>query len=110
MKVDVSGGRSATLRERLTYQQGHMVRAALLASEADRTAMADLDLALVRAYVSAWDAVDLDGRDVDLATPELAPDDVIQDIALAAMDLWRGRRDLGKRTGAPSRNTRRARR
>lgn len=110
MRVALQEGRHAVLRERLTYEQGRTVRAALLAAEADRTAMADLDLALVRAYVASWDVVDLDGATVDLAEPQRAPDDVIQDIALAAMDLWKGRRDVPKATGARSRNTRPARR
>ena len=88
MIVQLPDGGTATLRERLTYGQARGVRAALLAADADRAAMADLDLALVRAYVSAWSVVDLAGEGVSLDTPELAPDDVIQAIALAAMDAW----------------------
>jgi len=88
--LSLPGGGSATLRERLTYGQAREVRAALLAVDVDKAAMADLDLALVRAYTASWDTLDVEGRAVSLDTPEGAPDDVIQAIALAAMQHWQG--------------------
>lgn len=90
MRLELSGGQHAELRDRLTYGQGHIVRVAYYEIEQSNIAKADLDLALVRAYVSGWHVLDLDGKAVPLDTPELAPDDVIQEIALAASDLFAG--------------------
>jgi hypothetical protein len=90
MNIDLGEGQSATLRERLTYGQARGVRAAYFAQETNPIAKADLDLALVRAYVSGWTVMDTDGRAVSLDTPELAPDDVIQVIAKEAADLFGG--------------------
>lgn len=110
MRVPLPDDQHAILRERLTYAQGRAVRRALLAAEQDRAAMADLDLALLGAYVSEWLVRDLAGEPVPLDKLDEAPDDVIQTLALAAMDLWKGRRDVPKPTAAPSRSTPRARR
>ena len=88
MNVSLEGGQSATLRERLTYAQARMVRAAYYALEGNPMAQADLDLAMVKAYVSGWNVLDLDGKAVSLDTPELAPDEVIQAIFHAAADLF----------------------
>jgi hypothetical protein len=88
MILSLPAGQEAVLRERLTYGQAHGVRVAYFAIEANPAAKADLDLALVRAYVSAWTVLDLDGRAVSLDTPELAPDDVIQAIVIKAADLF----------------------
>lgn len=109
MRLDLPGGQHADLRDRLTYGQGRAVRVALLALEADRAALADLDLALVEAFVADWHVLSIDGGAVPLADAASAPDDVIQAIALAAMDLWKGKPDP-KGTTAPSRTTSRARR
>lgn len=103
--VALESGQSATLRERLTYGQARGVRAALLAADADRAAMADLDLELVKAYVSAWSVTDLAGEPVSLDTPELAPDDAIQTIAVQAIKLWQGTAQLPKAGAAPSLTT-----
>jgi hypothetical protein len=93
MRLPLEGGQWADLRDRLTYGQGHAVRVALMAVDADRTATVDLDIALVRAYVSAWNVLDLDGNAVPLDQPETAPDDVIQAIALAGIQAWKGKLD-----------------
>lgn len=103
--VALGGDQSATLRERLTYGQARMVRAAMLAADADKAALADLDLELVKAYVSAWTVLDLAGEPVSLDTPELAPDDVIQTIAVKAISIWQGTAKIPKAGSVPSLTT-----
>jgi hypothetical protein len=109
VRLPLADGQYAVLRDRLTYGQGRQVRLALLAAEKDRAAMADLDLALIGAYVSEWSVRDLAGEFVPLDKAAEAPDDVVQAIALAAMDAWKGRLDVPKATAARSRSSRRAR-
>lgn len=105
MRLPLKDGQWAELRDRLTYAQGRSVRLALLASRDGAPGLADLDLALIRAYVSAWDVRDLDGQPVPLDRPELAPDDVVQDVSLKCMDAWKGRLDVPKATGEISPST-----
>ena len=57
---------------------------------------------LVSSYVEAWNVLDLDGNAVPLNTPELAPDDAIQAISLAAIDLWKGTVGIPKGGRKPS--------
>lgn len=101
-------GQWADLRERLSYGDAHAVKVALLRSEQDPILKADVDIALVRAYVEAWHVLSLDGSAVPLPEPELAPDDVIQAIALEAIGKWQGRQVTPKVGNARSRNTPRA--
>ena len=101
MRVALPEGQSADLRERLTYGQAREVRAALVAIETDRAALVDLDLALVRAYVESWHVLGVSGDAVPLASPETAPDDVIQTVSSAALKLWNSKPDP-KDTPAPS--------
>ena len=88
MRLELADGQSVMLRERLTYGQAHGVRAAYFAIQGNPQRQADVDMALVRAYVSAWHVLDVDGAAVSLDTPELAPDDVIQVIAQAAAECF----------------------
>jgi hypothetical protein len=108
MRLPLPGGQYAELRDRLTYQQARAVRAALLAVEADRAALVDLDMALVGAYLVSWNVTDLDGQSVPSDRPDAAPDDVIQAVAAAAIAAWKGT-PAPKGMPAPSRTTRRAR-
>lgn len=84
----VDGGQWAELRDRLSYGAAHDVRVAFVRMESSLEGAADLDIALVRAYVVAWHVIDLEGNTVPLDAPETAPDDVIQKIALTALDIW----------------------
>lgn len=106
MIVPLPGGQSATLRERLTYAQGRDVRAAFIEVEKDHVAFADLPLALVRAYVSSWNVLDIDGAAVPLDQPQLAPWDTIEAIGRAAIDLWRAQDVLPNLGAAPSPSSR----
>lgn len=108
MKLTLPDGQWADLRDRLTYAQGRSVRLALLASKDGAPGMADLDLALIRAYVAAWSVRDLEGADVPLERPDQAPDDIVQTLANAAMDAWKGRLDVGKAMAAASQSSLRA--
>lgn len=93
MKLDLGDGQSADLRERLSYSAARDVRRVFIESGEDRRAMADVDIAMVRAYVSSWTVLDTEGKAVPLDAPEQAPDDIIQAIAAKALDLWNGRAD-----------------
>ena len=90
MRLPLADGQWAELRERLLYGQAQPIRAAMVAADQDRSELANLDIQLVRGYVSAWHVLDLDGNAVSLDTPELAPDDLIQNIAIAAIGIWNG--------------------
>jgi len=90
MRLPLTGGMEATLRDRLTYGQARDLRVAFLQAKDDPAAAADLPLALMRAYVSAWTVLDFDGHAVSVDTPEDAPDDVLIEISAAAIDLWNG--------------------
>ena len=105
MRLELGDGQWADLRERLTYGQAQPIRQVLARADQDREALADLDLILVAGYVSAWHVLDLDGNAVPLDHPELAPDDVIQAIALKAIDLWKGTAGIPKAGTKRSRNT-----
>lgn len=88
MRLELADGQWAELRERLTYAQAREIRATLLAVDEDHARLADLDLGLVRAYVSSWHVLDLEANAVALDQPQSAPDDVIQAIAVEAMRRW----------------------
>lgn len=93
MRLDFRDGQWAELRERLTYAQARDVRRASLAIRSDTQALADFDIALVRAYVSAWEVRGIDGVAVQLEWPEFAPDDIIQSISARALEVWNGQPD-----------------
>lgn len=97
MRLDLPNGQYADLAERLTYGQARTVRAVYVAMGGDRNVAVDLDITLVRAYVTDWHVLDLDGKTVPLDHAEQAPDDIIQAISLAASGLW-------KRAGTPKGN------
>ena len=88
MNLDIGSGQSVTLRDRLTYGQARGVRMAYYQTETDALAKADLDIALVKAFVSSWNVLDVDGKAVPLDQPEQAPDDVIQAIVEVAAELF----------------------
>jgi hypothetical protein len=90
MRLELPGGQHAILRDRLMYEQARGVRVAMVAIDVDKAALPDLDIALVRAYVESWNVLDIDGNAVPLDTPEAAPDDIIQTIAIAALNAWKG--------------------
>ena len=89
MRLALPEGQSATLRDRLLYGQARTIRSAIVAIEQDEAAAVDLDMALIRAYVESWHILGIDGNAVPLDTPELAPDDIIQAIAVEAIGLWK---------------------
>ena len=93
MRLELPDGQWADLRERLTYAQARDVRRASLSIRGDDLAMADFDLVLVRAYVSGWHVLGIDGAAVPLEGMESAPDDVIQVISSKALDLLNGAPD-----------------
>ena len=93
MRVDLPDGQWADLRERLSYAQARDVRRASLAIRADAEALADFDIALVRAYVSAWHVLGIDGTAVAVDNPEQAPDDIIQPLAARALEVWNAQPD-----------------
>jgi hypothetical protein len=93
VRLDLPGGGWADLRERLLYAQARPVREVMARAATDKAALVDLDMALVRAYVEAWEVMDPQGRPVSLDAPETAPDDVIQEISMAALPLWNGKPD-----------------
>jgi hypothetical protein len=92
VRLDLGDGQWADLRERLTYAQAKPIRVvwALVDKGGDAASWADLDMALIVGYVSAWNVLDLQGNAVPLDTPEAAPDDLIQKIALEAVKVWKG--------------------
>lgn len=113
MRVELGSGQWADLRERLMYQQAKPIRVIdALRKGGDPAALADLDMALVKGYVEAWNVLDLQGNAVPLDTPEQAPDDAIQTIALAALGLWNGAQKVpkagAKRSTMPPRELRSA--
>lgn len=99
MRLELGSGQWAELRERLSYGSAREVRLALLTAEEDRLAMADTDMALVVAYVSAWNVLSITGEAVPLDRPADAPDDVVQAIAIASLRLWNGKPDPKDMTG-----------
>ena len=109
VRLPLADGQWAELRERLLYGQAQPIRLGMVGIKADIREAADLDMALVRGYVSSWHVLDLDGNAVSLDTPELAPDDVIQSIALKAIDLWNGSAALPKDGAATLRSMPKAR-
>jgi hypothetical protein len=96
MNLPLKGGQQATLRDRLTYAQARSIRVAMLAANDDKRLMADLDMVMVKAYVSSWNVLDVEGKAVPVDQPELAPDDVIQAIQVAALELWSGEQGVPK--------------
>ena len=93
MRVALPEGQWADLRERLTYGQAREVRAAFLRIKDDPVSAADLDVALIRAYVEAWHVLAIDGTSMALDKLTDAPDDVIQTLSLEAIAIWQGKPD-----------------
>lgn len=110
MRLALADGQWCELRERLTHGQARELNRAFLAAKADPSLAADVPLALMQAYVSAWHVLDFDGNAVPLDTPEQAPDSVLVDIAAAAVDLWNGSRTIPKAGTVQPLSSRRARR
>jgi hypothetical protein len=96
VRLQLPEGGWADLRERLLYGAAREVRTVLAEAR-----LVDLDLALVKAYVSDWAVTDPDGHSVPLDKPESAPDDVVQAIARDALKLWNADA-LPKATPEPS--------
>ena len=90
MRLPLVDGQWAEMRERLTYGQAQPLRAAMGAAKQDFGTADQLTDAFLRAYVSSWNVLDLDGNAVPLDQPDLAPDDVVQAIVLKAAELWKG--------------------
>lgn len=93
MRVDLPDGQWAELRERPTVNQLNLVRRAMLRISADPGAGADVALAYVEAYVSAWSIRNPQGQAVTLEQAGDAPDELVQAIALEAAKLYRERPD-----------------
>ena len=94
MKLDLPDGQWAELRERLTYGQAKVVKRAYVAiQQRDDDALVDLDLALLKGYVTNWDVKNIDGTPATLDAIDNVPDDVIQLIAKRAADLWNSKAD-----------------
>lgn len=106
MIVPLPEGQSATLRDSLTYAQARDVRVAYLQARTDPVAQADVDMALVRAFLESWTL------STPATTPEDAPDTIVQVIAQQAAELYvNAYKDRGapKAGAGTSRSTRRAR-
>ena len=101
MRLDLPDGAWAEVRERPTHAQVNLVRRALLRVGEDVTAGADVALAMVTAYVSAWSVRDAEGHEVPLDRAADAPDDVITAVAKAAGEQYRATPDP-KGSTAPS--------
>jgi hypothetical protein len=101
MRLDLPDGSWAELRERPTHGQVTLVRKALLRAGDEIEAAADVAVAYVQAYVSAWSVKNGEGNEIPLDQPESAPDDVVQAIAEAAKTLYTERPDP-KDSPAPS--------
>ena len=92
MRVDLKDGSWAELRERPSVAQVNHVRRAYLRINEDNGAGADVALALIQGYVSAWSVKGPDG-DIPLERAEDAPDEIVQAFALEAATLFRKKPD-----------------
>lgn len=93
MRVDLKDGSWAELREHPTHAQLNIVRRALLRTGEDPSAAADVAMAYISAYVSAWSVRAADGTEIPLERAEDAPDDPIQAFAAQAAAMFRKKPD-----------------
>lgn len=101
MRVELEDGQWAELRERLDYGPAREIRRTLIEEPAYA-----FDIVVVAAYVSSWHVLSVAGEAVPLDKPELAPDDVIQPLAKAALEVWNRKHDPkhSGSSGASSKN------
>ena len=84
MRVELRDGQWAELREHITHGDAKTIRRA-------RDDEGELESAIVRVFVKAWNVVDLDGLALALDAPDAidrAPSDVVDTLMLAAAELW----------------------
>lgn len=93
MRLELPDGQWAELRERLNYGPARDVRRAFVLADVHDGFKADVDLALVKAYVSNWNVLSAEGTAVPIETPENANDLAIQKIAAAALEVWNDQAD-----------------
>lgn len=104
MRVELPDDQWAELREALTYGQARDVRKLFLAANDDRLLLADVDFAMVKAYLVSWNVQGVDGQSLSLDEAEQAPDAIIELIKPVVWKLWSGKPDP-KGTAASSRTT-----
>lgn len=105
MKLDLEQGRWAELREgRITYGQAAAAKGAMYAASADPTRKVDVVLEMARLYLTAWNVTGEDGEILPIASLELAPDNVVDAIGGAALDLWK-KRDVIPKAGRKTSST-----
>jgi hypothetical protein len=89
VRVELPEGQWADLREWLPYGLARSVRRASLATRDDPAALADFDIALVRAYVVNWHVL-ANGEAVPVDRLEDAPDAIVQELFAECLARWNG--------------------
>lgn len=93
MRLELRDGQWAVLRERITHAEDKRLKRVYRAGKDDPEVAFDIDTVLVRVYVTAWEVRDLDGALIPLGdenAQDRAPDDIINDLSVAAAELWAG--------------------
>jgi hypothetical protein len=104
VRLELPDGQWAELRDALTYGQARDVRKLFLAANDDRGQLADIDGAMVRAYLLSWNVHGLDGASLGVDQLDDCPNATIEAIKPVVWKLWQGKPDP-KGTTARSRTT-----
>jgi hypothetical protein len=104
MRIELRDGQWAELRERITHGTDKELKRAIQRGKDDPPERFTVDTVLVRAFTRTWHVLDPDGAVILLADADAidrAPDDIVDKLALAALDLWTGATLTNPETGAP---------
>jgi len=91
MRIDLRDGQWADLRERITHGVDKELKRAVQRGRDAPVERFDVDTVLVRAFTRSWYVLDPDGAVIPLSDADAidrAPDDIVDKLAVAALDLW----------------------
>jgi len=93
MRVDLPDGQWADLREHINHGTDKHLKRAWRKGKEDPDLAFDIDTELVRAFVRTWQVNDPDGNAIpwtDADAVDRATDDVVDELATKAAELWSG--------------------
>lgn len=92
-RIELRDGQWADLRERINHGTDKELKRAVIRSRTEAEAAFDANTFLVRAFVRDWHVQDPDGQPIAIADTDAidrAPDDIVDQLATAAVELWTG--------------------
>lgn len=91
-KLQLNDGQWAELRDWLTHGEEKAVLRTWAAASKNLEEAPEIDTALVRAYLMAWNVKGRDGRELPVEQIDDAPGNIVATIVEVVTERWAGRR------------------